>query len=328
MIKVLVTGAGAVLGQGIINALRRSTLDVEVVAADPHPLAAGLFWADSAYVIPLASDPAYMERLADILEAERPQLVLVGTDIELPLFAAHRHSLEETFKTHVLVSDPEVVAIADDKYLTFKFLQEAGFTPPGSALPEDQAQLEKLIDSVGFPLVVKPRIGARSAGMSVVHGRGELEATLRGRSGLVVQECVGDDNSEYTASVLVFDGLADASIVMRRDLRDGNTHRAYTEGYEELNAYVRRLGLALKPYGPANFQFRTDAQGRARVFEINGRFSGTTPLRALVGFNEVELCARRILFNDPIRQPTIMSATVVRHLSETLVTAEDLARLK
>lgn len=328
MIKVLVTGAGAVLGQGIINALRRSTIEAEIVAADPHPLAAGLFWADSAYVIPMANDPRYMERIGEILEAERPQLVLVGTDIELPLFAEHRHSLEERYQTHVLVSDPKVVSIADDKYLTFEFLEKEGLNPPRSALPEDEAQLQKLMERVGFPLVVKPRIGARSAGMSVVNDKQALDEALRGRSGLVVQECVGDDESEYTASVLVFDGKADASIVMRRDLRDGNTHRAYTENFEELNAQVRQWGMALQPYGPANFQFRTDAQGRPRVFEINGRFSGTTPLRALVGFNEVEMCARHILFGEPIRQPAVEQAIVVRHLSETLVRTADMEKLK
>src|SRR3546814_995014 len=76
---------------------------------------------------------------------------------------------------------------------------------------------------------------------------------------------------------------------MRRDLRDGNTYRAYVADYPELNDQVRMLGRALQPHGPANFQFRTDADGTPCVFEINARFSGTTPLRAMAGFNEVEM---------------------------------------
>ena len=44
MIKVLVTGAGAVLGQGIVRALRISDLDLEIAAADPNPLSPALFW--------------------------------------------------------------------------------------------------------------------------------------------------------------------------------------------------------------------------------------------------------------------------------------------
>ena len=41
------------------------------------------------------------------------------------------------------------------------------------------------------------------------------------------------------------------------------------------------------PYGPCNFQFRLDSFGIPRVFEINARFSGTTYMRTLSGFDEV-----------------------------------------
>jgi len=50
--KVLITGAGALLGQGIIRALRNSDLNATIIAVDPDPLAAGLYWADAAYLVP------------------------------------------------------------------------------------------------------------------------------------------------------------------------------------------------------------------------------------------------------------------------------------
>lgn len=328
MIKALITGAGAVLGQGIIKALRRSSLPVEILAADPNPLSTGLFWADKGYRIPLANEPGYMDRITDILETERPDILLVGTDVELAAFAKHREALEAGFGTRIVVSRPEVIAIADDKYRTFQFLDEVGLHPPLSALPEDEGALGRLVEAVGFPLIVKPRVGARSVGVSIASDEKGLRQALQGRSGLVVQECVGGPDAEYTSSVLVFDERPLASIVMRRDLRDGNTYRAYAGSYEELNAFVRQAGAALDPYGPANFQFRTDARGRPRVFEINARFSGATPLRALVGFNEVEMCIRRILFDEDIVQPSVQPATILRHLSETLVTQDDLERIR
>ncbi len=52
-----------------------------------------------------------------------------------------------------------------------------------------------------------------------------------------------------------------------------------------------------------NFQFRLDRDGRPRPFEINARFSGTTPLRALAGFNEVEMALRHVLLGEPVVQP-------------------------
>lgn len=318
-VKVLVTGAGAVLGQGIIKSLKASPLDCRIIAADPNPLSAGLYWADTACRIPLATDPDFGPRIEELLDRERPDIVLVGTDVELVYFAENRPRLESAFATNILVSDPRVIAIADDKLETCRFFEKAGLNPPKSAAGEDSAAVRTLIETIGFPLIVKPRIGARSVGVSVVNSRIELEQALTGRPGLVVQECVGQPDAEYTASVLVFDGEAQATIIMRRDLRDGNTFRAFTSVNEMLYQPVRNLGLALQPYGPANFQFRVGPDNIPRVFEINARFSGTTPLRAMVGFNEVELCIRKILHGTPIVQPPIRSGTILRYLDEIFV---------
>ena len=329
MTRVLVTGAGAVLGQGIINALRRSSLDVEIASADPNPLSPGLYWTDRGYVIPMAGDPAYLARFEQVLADEKPDVVLVGTDVELPILAEHRHGLEQRHGTKVLVSSPEVVRIADDKYETFRFCRDAGLDPPLSALPENEAELGELIEACGFPLIVKPRIGARSVGVSLVENEGQLHSALAGRSGLVVQQVAGDPDREFTSSALVFDGKAHASIVMRRDLRDGNTHRAFIDAHPELNAFVRRAAEALQPFGPVNFQFRTDDDGRPHIFEINARFSGATPLRALAGFNEVEMCLRHLLFGERVEQPpSLRPGMVLRHLSETFVTQEEVDALR
>ena len=328
MIKVLVTGAGAVLGQGIVRALRISDLDLEIAAADPNPLSPALFWVDRGYIIPPANDPGFIACVSGVLDRERPDIVLVGTDVELPLFARHREELEGAFATNVLVSSPRVVDIADDKFETYNFCCDAGLNPPKSALPEDPASLQSLIEGAGYPLVVKPRIGARSVGVSIVNDDEELKSAIRGRSGLVVQELAGAADQEFTSSALVFDGVAEASVVMRRDLRDGNTHRAFVEPFEDLNLFVRRAAEALQPFGPVNFQFRVDALGNPRIFEINARFSGATPLRALAGFNEVEMCIRKLIFGEAIRPGALRNGTILRHLTETFVTDAEIGRLR
>jgi carbamoyl-phosphate synthase large subunit len=323
--KVLVTGAGLVLGQGIIRSLQWAKPKPEIICADPVDYSAGLFWGDRAYRTPFASHDDYISRIEEILVAEKPDALLLGSDIELPKIAAARERLEKTHGTRIIVSSPRVIEIANDKYLTYKFLKEAGFDYPDSCLPGEEAAL---VMRVGFPLVVKPRVGARSVGMSVVHDRDALAASLIGRPDVIIQECVGESDAEYTASAIVFDGACHASIVMRRELRDGNTYRAFVEQYPELNAEVRRLGTALAPYGPANFQFRLDAAGRVKVFEINGRFSGTTPLRALAGFNEVEMCLRHVLHGEPVTQPVVENVAICRNWSETVVRPAQLAVLK
>src|SRR6185295_3037455 len=101
---------------------------------------------------------SYLPRLHEILRAEKPDIVLPGTDVELLILAENRAALESEFQTHVLVSSPEIVRIADDKWLTYRFLKEQGFGFVPSCLPGDE---HALIDEVGFPLIAKPRIGAR-----------------------------------------------------------------------------------------------------------------------------------------------------------------------
>lgn len=309
------TGAGALLGQGIIRSIRESKLDIDVVAADPTATAAGLYWTDRRYLIPLADDPSYVDRISALLVRERPDAVLVGTDVELPILAQHKAELEAAHGCRIVVSSPQVVAIADDKYLTYKFLLEAGFSPPRSVLPGDE---DLLVERVGFPLIVKPRVGARSVGVERVENRDELRRALQTDTRVVIQECVGTEAEEYTAGTLTFDTTCEASIVMRRELRDGNTYRAYVEEFPELNSRVRAMAESLGAYGPANFQFRY-VQGRVAVFEINARFSGTTPLRMRAGFNEVEMTLRRALLGEPILQPRVEPMTILRHWSETVV---------
>lgn len=313
--KVLVTGAGALLGQGILRSLLDSTLEPELVAVDPSPLSAGLYWVQRRHLIPMARDPRYLEALEAVIAKERPDAVLVGTDVELGLLAEHRADLEQRWSTRVVVSSPRVVGIADDKYLTFQFLSDHGFPAPDSCLPGDE---DALIERVGFPLVVKPRVGARAIGMSVVYDREGLARALEKADRPVIQECVGTDADEYTAGTLTFDGRCDASIVMRRDLRDGNTYRAYVQDFPELNAEVRRLAEALGAFGPANFQFRLEDE-KVKVFEINGRFSGTTPLRRHAGFNEVEMVLRKVLLGEEIVQPVVEPMTLLRYWTETVV---------
>lgn len=319
--KVLVTGAGLLLGQGIIRSLMESTLEAEIVAADPFSLSAGLYWVPNRRLIPLATDPEYVSRFETILDTERPDAVLIGTDLELSAHSAHKDAWDHRFGTNIVVSSPRVVRIADDKYLTYEFLKSNGFDAPDSCLPGEE---KELIERVGFPLIVKPRIGARSAGVVRVENREQLDSALASATtGAIVQECVGSAREEYTAGVVCFGGKCQASIVMRRELRDGNTYRAVVEPFPELNAQIRGIAEKLSPFGPANFQFRVE-EGRVKVFEINSRFSGTTPLRMRAGFNEVEMVLRRVLLGEEVTAPPVKPMVILRHWSETVVDRDDL----
>jgi carbamoyl-phosphate synthase large subunit len=321
-LKVLVTSAGALLGQGIIHSLQQCKVaPITIIACDPDPRSPGLYWNKHSRLLPFAKDPYFIDKFADLLNEEKPDAVCVGTDVELALLSVHKEELEHTYQTKIIVSSPEVVGIADDKYLTYKFMKDNGFEAPDSRLP---GQEQELVQLYGFPLIVKPRIGARSIGLHKVESQAQLERALAEVPNAVIQECIATNNEEYTAGSIYLDGECKATIVMRRELRDGNTFRAYVDEYPELNEQVRYMCNALKPFGPANFQFRLPVDGKARVFEINSRFSGTTPLRARAGFNELDMILGYLFFNTPIIQPKPTKLTIMRHWTETVITDEEM----
>jgi carbamoyl-phosphate synthase large subunit len=317
--RVLVTGAGALLGQGIIRSLRASALETHIIAVDPSPVSAGLYWADEALLLPMATDPNYLARFRQIAQETRPEAILVGTDVELELFSAHRTELEKELGTTIVVSSPDVVRIANDKYWTARFFAEHRLPHPRSVLPSD---VDTIVGELGYPLIVKPRVGARSVGVHLVSNREELDSAVAGLADPVIQEHLGDADHEYTAGALCFDGDVVETIVMRRDLRDGNTYRAFVDSFDDLNRQVREFAAALSPVGPANFQFRV-VDGQAKVFEINARFSGTTPFRMHVGFNEVEYTLRRMVLGERPAMPPIRASTILRHWTETVVDNDD-----
>ena len=135
--RVLVTGAGSLLGQGIIKSLRMADTQYEIVAVDPDPRSVGLYWADRAHLVPLARDPAFLESIYQIIDRERPQIVLVGTDVELMALSNSKSEIDSTFDTQVIVSPKDVIQIADDKWLTYQFLAGHEFPAIQSALPGD-----------------------------------------------------------------------------------------------------------------------------------------------------------------------------------------------
>ncbi|MDJ0795925.1 MAG: ATP-grasp domain-containing protein [Calothrix sp. MO_167.B12] len=321
--KVLVTGAGALLGQGIIKSLRMADTAYHIIAVDPDPRSVGLYWADQAYLVPLAADPSYLDVVCGILDQERPDVVLIGTDVELLLYAQHKSELESKYHTRVIVSPPDVIQIADDKWLTYEFLLAHGFPYPKSALPSG---ISKLLQECDFPLVVKPRTGARSIGVHMVKNLEELEQALSQVENPVIQECVASADQEYTSGVVVDMGVAKAVVTMRRDLRDGNTYRAYVQPDAPFNSLLGKVAEQLGGVGPLNFQFRVD-QGVPKIFEINARFSGTTPLRAHAGFNEVDYLVRHYVLGDPIPVPQVRAIAIFKYWDEIVVEPEQLERL-
>ncbi len=285
MITVLVTGAGGGVGQGIIKSLRLiSDLPLRIIGADMAAQSAGLYACDKVYLVEGCRSPTYLDSLARIFEAEKVDYYIPGTDIELALCARHRDEIARDFGTRVVVNPLEAVLIADDKARTAAFLAENDLPYP-KTWPMTEALT---LDDLPYPVIAKPAVGFRSIGVEKVGSAQELAAYPGDPELTIVQELIGDDTREFTCTIVGVNGHLSPVLALRRTLRSGDTYRAFPERNADVEAYVTAIAGKLGVEGACNFQLRLGSDGVPKVFEINARFSGTTPFCSQLGFNPVE----------------------------------------
>jgi carbamoyl-phosphate synthase large subunit len=132
---------------------------------------------------------------------------------------------------------------------------------------------------------------------------------------VLLQEYVESPDEEYTVGVLISKTgeLIDSIVIHRRLLGlslgthrqwDGHTY-ALSTGYSQgcivkhprLQEVCEQLALKIGVRGPLNIQCRISPRG-VTILEVHPRFSGTTSIRAEVGFNEPDTLIRNYLFSE------------------------------
>lgn len=284
MINVLVTGAGGGVGQGVIKSLKMiEGMDIRIVAADMNELATGLYAGDIAYIVDKCNSDKYLETLSKIFKKEQIDFYIPGTDIELKFCAINKQLIMDEFGVHTIISSQEVIEICENKYKTASFLKNHGLNYPKTSYLKD-------IDTVNikYTVILKPAVGYRSIGVYKVCNFDELSPHLKDTKGIIMQECIGSEDTEYTCTLVKIGNNLSPVLALKRILRSGDTYRAEPIKSEKIEQYVLDVASKLEIDGGCNFQLRLDINGEPKIFEINSRFSGTTPFCAQIGFNPVE----------------------------------------
>lgn len=325
-VRVLVTAVGGGgHGEQVLTALRLAEAPYHVVGTDMSPGAVGFLDADEAYVVPPADDPAYLPTLLELCLETRVEVLITGVEKELKVISSHRDAFER-IGVWLPFNPPAVIDVCMDKWRTFCFLKENDVPVPRTF----RVEREEDVDDVDvLPAIIKPSIGGGGSNNVFVAQDGEeLRALCRYllRQGLtpLVQEYVGTPDSEFTVGVLTaLDGKLIDSIAIKRDLRGSLSVRSRVRNrtgrrelsdvltvssgisqgtvadFKEVREDCERIAARLGARGPLNIQCRF-VDGRVYPFEINPRFSGTTSLRAMVGFNEPDLLIRHHLLGEAL----------------------------
>ncbi len=90
-------------------------------------------YADETVISPLIYDKNYIPFLLNYCQKYLIDIVISLFDIDLLVLARHKKEFER-IGTKVIVSDPQIVQVCNDKWKTYNFLKTNGFNAPQSFL--------------------------------------------------------------------------------------------------------------------------------------------------------------------------------------------------
>jgi carbamoyl-phosphate synthase large subunit len=299
MVKVLFSSAGrrVALINTFRNAARELGNDITVIAVDMDPS-----WSPACQVADIAcrvgrcTSDEFIPQMLDICRKYQVNLIVPTIDTELMFFAENRDLFVET-GTEIHIGDSEFVAIARDKAATAKALAGSHISVPESWKIQD---ILNNFRQIPFPVLIKPRDGSCSKGISVLSCIEELYNKIRNPEDWLAQEiCTGQ---EYTINCFYDRSGKCVSCVphFRRFVRDGEVCFAQTERVPEFTEIAHKLSGIFKGIrGCICFQGFKQEDGSVRVFEINARFGGGYPICDKAGGTFARWLLQEVLGQPP-----------------------------
>lgn len=316
MTTVLVTGAGAIIGYGVLKSLADQP-GIRTIAADTLPHAVGKHFADAFVKAPLTSDPSYSDWLNGVISEHSVDLMIPCIEQDVSWLAAAVLSGAE-FETKLCLNDPNLIRLSTDKLAFDEFLERQA--DPVRIPSSTSCNFDELAATLGLPFLLKPRKGYASKGLVRIECADDF-LLYHDRMGSIylAQRIIGNDDTEFTVSAFCVSGDVHAAIALRRYLApDGSTQRAQTADITPFMPTLVRLSKALCAQGPTNFQFRCEGE-TPYLLEINPRISSATSLRAAFGYNEASMCIEHYVNASAIVQPTIRSGQAIRYIEDIIV---------
>jgi len=122
----------------LLEYFRRAGRSMQIKAAlygtDVSPLSPAWCLCDKAFLVRPVHHRDYIRQLLDIVAGYKVRLIVPTVDLDLGILARNKHRFE-SLGCKVLVSDPKVIEICQDKRKTFRFLTKHGFETPLTVSP-------------------------------------------------------------------------------------------------------------------------------------------------------------------------------------------------
>ncbi len=289
VVKVLVTGVGAIIGQGVVKSLRQSGINIVVIGLDKNITPYAQTLCDICVEKPPVAEDSdtYLQFWLQLIAEYGIELVIPALEVDVFYLDKHRKQLTHTC---LALNNSSLIHLTQDKWQMAQFLQRENIGWIPSII---DASWQDCLSSLGAPpYILKPRAGNGSRGVVQLNDLADFTYwTQKVSNSFLVQKKIGNDDAEYTAAAFgLGDGNSLAPIIFRRTLSvAGNTQYAEVCENTEICAMITSLSKLLRPLGPTNYQFRQHL-GCCYLLEINPRISSSNSLRTAFGYNEAAMC--------------------------------------
>jgi len=295
MLNILVTGIGAIIGYGIVNSLRQSSIPMRIVGMDIYDNNYGRHLVDAFYQAKLAYSDEYEEFIVDLVKREQIDLIIPGIEQDMyRLFELH-----DRIPTKIVLNNALLTDLSKDKWLTYTYFRDhsdINLIPTACGL--DYEGCKKLY---GARFLMKPRTSYASKGLHIVDNQQDFDFyDAKNDHQNIYQAVVGCKEEEYTVGVFGDGkgGYVDSLILRRLLAQTGATDKAEVVMEDKLIMdYVDELCRISQPVGPTCIQLRKDGE-QVYLLEINPRISSSCSIRTAAGYNEPEMCVTYYVQNE------------------------------
>ena len=269
----------------LLESFRRAAKQLKINASffgtDTTELSPALQLCDQRFSVKPTTHSDYIKQLLSIVKANQVNLLVPTVDLDLKCLAQNKSKFA-SMGCRVLVSDPGVIDICQDKRKTYKFLLKNNFDTPATV--SIRTALKNSKSETRFPLFLKPWDGYAGRPNAVVNNRKELLFYAKRIPNAICQELV--EGTEYTCDVYVDFGMKVRCVVPRKRIvvRAGEVSTGQVVKnariMNEAVTLVEKLGAGP---GVITLQLFLTDDGKVKYIEINPRFGGGAPLSIKAG---------------------------------------------
>ncbi len=309
--RVVILSAGPNrIGQGIefdyccchaAYALHGRGYETVMVNCNPETVSTDYDTSDRLYFEPLT-----FEDVMDIVEAERPEGVIVTLGGQTPIKLAGRLAAAGV---PIMGTQPDAIDLAEDRERFSELLDGLGISYPASSTAETYDEAVEVAGRIGYPLLVRPSYVLGGRGMAIVYDPRSLRSYMEEAAHVTPDHPVYLDAFLEDAIELDVDALCDGERcyvgAILEHIEECGIHSGdsacCTPPFslsdaiaERVREITRQLALSCGVRGLLNVQYAVK-DGQVSVIEMNPRASRTVPFSSKATGVALAKCAALVM---------------------------------